>query len=135
VRDIVDNIEREKNMMFAANFRMMVASLAFAAFALTATASFAEDAKIPTTVAEHEALAKQYKDQATQYKKVADDHRAMAAAYSTVHQPSNGPTANAGGVKMKKHCEAIAKDADKLASDTERAADFHTLRAKELQGK
>jgi len=121
--------------MFTNKIRMMVASLAFAAFALTATASFADDVKVPTTAAEHEALAKQYKDQAAQYKKVADDHRAMAAAYASAHQPTNGPTANAGAVKMKKHCEAIAKDADKLASDTEKAADYHTMRAKELQGK
>jgi len=113
----------------------MVASLAFAAFALTATASFADDVKVPTTAAEHEALAKQYKEQAAQYKKVADEHRAMAAAYASAHQPTNGPTPNTAVVKMKKHCEAIAKDADKLASDTEKAADYHTMRAKELQGK
>ena len=122
-------------MTFVTKIRMMVPTLAFAAFAFTASASFAEDAKLPTTAAEHETLAKQYKEQTAQYKKVADEHRAMAAAYSAAHQPTNGPTANAGAVKMKKHCEAIAKDADKLASDTEKAADYHTLRAKELQSK
>ena len=122
-------------MMFVTKIRMMVPALAFAAFALTATASFAEDAKLPATAAEHEALAKQYREQTAQYKKVAEEHRAMAGAYAAAHQPTNGPTANAGAVKMKKHCEAIAKDADKLASDTEKAADYHTLRAKELQGK
>ena len=122
-------------MMIATKTRTLLASLAFAAFALAATASYADEAKVPTTVAEHESLAKQYKDQATQYKKVADDHRAMAAAYAAAHQPTNGPTPNAGAVKMKKHCEALAKDADKLASDTEKAADYHAQRAKELQGK
>jgi len=122
-------------MMFVTRIRTTIASLAFAAFALTAAASYAGDTKVPTTVAEHEALAKQYKDQAAQYKKVADEHRTMAAAYSTAHQPTNGPTPNAGAEKMKKHCEAIAKDADKLAADTEKAADYHTQRAKELQGK
>jgi hypothetical protein len=122
-------------MMFSTKIQTMFASLAFAAFALTATASFADEAKVPTTVAEHEAMAKQYKEEATQFKKVADDHRAMAAAYAAAHQPTNGPTPNAGAVKMKKHCEAIAKDADKLSSDAEKAADYHTLRAKELQGK
>ena len=90
---------------------------------------------MPTTVAEHETLAKQYKDQAAQYKKVADDHKAMAAAYAAVHQPTNGPTPNASAAQMKKHCALIAKDADKLAADAEKAADYHTLRAKELQGK
>jgi hypothetical protein len=122
-------------MMFVTKIRMMVPALAFAAFALTATTSFAEDAKLPATAAEHEALAKQYKEQTALYKRVAEEHRAMASAYAAAHQPTNGPTANAGAVKMKKHCEAIAKDADKLASDTEKAADYHTLRAKELQGK
>lgn len=122
-------------MMFVTKIRTTLACLAFAAFALAATASRAEEAKVPTTVAEHEAMAKQYQEQATQFKKVADDHRAMAAAYAAAHQPTNGPTPNAGAVKMKKHCEAIAKDADKLAADAVKAADYHTLRAKELQGK
>jgi hypothetical protein len=37
---------------------------------------------------------------------------------------------------MKKHREANAKDADKLGSDAEKAADHHRIRrAKELQGK
>jgi hypothetical protein len=122
-------------MMIATKIRPMIASLAFAVLAFTATASFAEEAKVPTTVAEHEAMAKQYNEQGGQYKKLADDHRMMAAAYAAQHQPTNGPTANAGAVKMKKHCETIAKDADRLASDAEKAADYHTMRAKELQGK
>ena len=121
--------------MFSTKIRMMLASLTFAALALGATASFAEEPKVPTTVAEHQAMAKQYRDEAAQFKKVADDHRAMAAAYAEVHQPTNGPTPNPGTVKMKKHCETIAKDADKLASDAGKAADYHELRAKELQGK
>ena len=122
-------------MTLATKIRPLIAFLAFAAFALTATVSFAEDVKAPTTVAEHEALAKKYSGDAAQFKKVADDHRAMAAAYAAVHQPTNGPKSNEGSDKMKKHCELLAKDADKLASDSEKAADFHTLRAKELQGK
>jgi hypothetical protein len=125
-------------MRLATKTQIVLASLAFAAFALTASASFAADApaaKVPTTTAEHEALAKQYRDQAAQYKKVADEHRAMAAAYANAHQPTNGPTANTSNVKMQKHCQAIAKDADKLAADSEKAADYHTMRGKELQGK
>ena len=58
-------------MNLANTFRTILATFAFAAFALTATASFADEAKVPTTAAEHEALAKQYKDQAAQYKEVA----------------------------------------------------------------
>ena len=124
-------------MKLATKTHIVLASVAFAAFALTASASFADDApaKVPSTTAEHEALAKQYRDQAVQYKKVADEHRAMAAAYANAHQPTNGPTANPSNTKMQKHCQAIAKDADKLAADSEKAADYHTMRGKELQGK
>ena len=122
-------------MTFRTKIRTIVASLAFVAFALTASAALAQEAKVPTTAAEHEALAKQYKDQAAQYKKVADEHRAMAAAYAKAHPDAKGGAKNPWNQKMQKHCEALAKDADKLAADSEKAADFQTLRAKELQGK
>jgi hypothetical protein len=122
-------------MTFRTPFRALITSLAFAAFALTATAAFAEEAKVPTTAAEHDALAKQYKDQAAQYKKVADEHRAMAAAYGKAHPDAKGGAKNPFNQKMQKHCEALAKDADKLAADSEKAADFQTQRAKEAQGK
>jgi hypothetical protein len=122
-------------MMLPIKMRNIVAGLAFAAFTLTAAASFADEAKVPTTAAEHEALAKQYKDQAAQYKKTADEHKAMAAAYAKSHPDAKGGAKNPFNEKMQKHCKALAADADKLAADAEKAADFHTMRAKELQGK
>ena len=98
----------------------------------------ADAPKVPTTVAEHEALAKQYKDIVAQNKKIAEEHRAMAdeAKKSTKssHAAAHGqkdPTAE----KMVKHCMAIAAAADKLAAEAQKAADFHEMRAKELQGK
>jgi len=45
---------------------------------------------VPTTTTEHDVLAKQYKDQAAQYKKVADEHREMAAAYAKAHPDTKG---------------------------------------------
>ncbi len=123
-------------MKLATKTRTILASLAFVAFALTATASVAgESAKVPTTTAEHEALAKQYKEEAAMYKKTADEHREMAAVYAKAHPDAKGGMKNPWNEKMKKHCEMLAKDADKLAADAEKAADFHTLRAKELAGK
>jgi len=115
----------------------ILAAVAFVALAFTATAALADDAKIPATAADHEALAKQYQDQAVQFKKVADDHRAMADAYKkNIAMPvSKGGQKNPWLVKMEKHCTMLAKDADKLAADAGKAADYHTLRAKELQGK
>ena len=124
-------------MKSVTKIRTIVASIMFAAFAFTANAAFADEMKVPTTAAEHEAMAKQYKDQAAQYKKVADDHKAMAEAYKkSVAMPEmKGGKKNPWVEKMEKHCAALAKDAEKLAADAEKAADFHTQRAKELQGK
>ena len=122
-------------MKSSTKIRTIIASIMFAAFAVTATAAFADEAKVPTTTAEHEALAKEYKDQAAQYKKVAAEHEAMAAAYAKAHPDTKGGVKNAWNEKMQKHCKALAADANKLAADAEKAADFHALRAKELQGK
>jgi hypothetical protein len=124
-------------MKSATKIRTAIASIAFVAFAFTAAASFADEAKVPTTAAEHEALAKQYKDQAAQYKKVADDHKAMAEAYkkSVAVPQTKGGQKNPWVGKMEKHCQTLAKDAEKLAADADKAAEFHTMRAKELQGK
>ena len=117
--------------------RTIIAALAFAAFSTSAVDALADDVKLPQTAAEHEAMAKQYKDQAAQYKKVAEDHKAMAEAYKKgVAMPEmKGGKKNPWVTKMEKHCEMLAKDAEKLAADAEKAADFHTMRAKELQGK
>lgn len=117
--------------------RTIIAALAFAAFTTSAAVALADDVKLPQTAPEHEAMAKQYKDQAAQYKKVADDHKAMAEAYKkSVAMPEmKGGKKNPWVEKMEKHCAALAKDAEKLAADAEKAADFHTQRAKELQGK
>lgn len=124
-------------MKLATKTRTIIASLVLAAITLVATTSFAEEAKVPTTAAEHEAMAKQHRDQAAQFKKVADEHRAMAEAYKkTVATPeTKSGQKNPWLVKMEKHCATLAKDADKLAADEEKAADYHTLRAKELAGK
>ena len=118
--------------------RTAVVAVAFVAFAFAARASMADTPKIPTTVAEHEALAKQYMDIVAQNKKVADEHRAMAEAAKqstkNAHAAAHGqkdPTAE----KMVKHCTAIVAAADKLAAEAQKAADFHEMRAKELQGK
>ena len=117
--------------------KTIVALLAFVVSAVFATATFADEMKLPQTAAEHEATAKSYKDQAAQYKKVAEDHKAMAAAYKkTIANPeSKTGVKNPWLAKMEKHCAMLAKDADKLAADAEKAADYHTQRAKEEQGK
>jgi hypothetical protein len=97
----------------------------------------AEETKIPQTVEDHMDLAKKYQEKAVAYNKEAQEHEAMAAAY----KKSAGDAQAARGqrnpvvVKMEKHCAGIAKAALKLADENQKAADYHTLRAKELQGK
>jgi hypothetical protein len=123
--------------MLTTKIRNLLALTVFAAFAFTATEAVAQEAKVPQTAADHQALAKQYTDQAAQFKKVADDHKAMAEAYkkSLTTPASKAGQKNPWLVKMEKHCGMLAKDAEKLAVDAEKAAEYHSLRAKELEGK
>ena len=105
------------------------------AFVAAPSGAFAEDVKVPVSVADHTALAKQYAEKAAVYKAEADSHRKMAEAYkkSVATTPKAPP--NPWVTKMEKHCQTLAKDLDKLAADAQKAADYHTLRAKELEGK
>ena len=102
----------------------------------TAPAVFAEP-KVPTTVEEHQALAKEYQAKAATFHKEAEEHKAMAAAYknSVANAQDKRGQKNPWVVKMEKHCAQIAAEAEKLATDNEKAAEYHTFRAKELQGK
>lgn len=102
-----------------------------------AAPAFAGEAKVPTTAEEHFAMAKQYQEQAAAHRKEAQEHRDMAEAArrSATDAHKGFGQRDPGVVKMEKHCAAIAAAADKLAAEDEKAADFHNLRGKELQGK
>lgn len=120
--------------MFAARLRLVVASVVFAAVACVAAPSLADEVKIPQTAAEHEARAKSYREQATQYRALATEHKQMAAEYAREHPPAKGMPNAPWLSKMAKHCEMLVKDYEKLATDAEKAADYHAMRAKELKG-
>jgi hypothetical protein len=90
--------------------------------------------KVPRTAQDHATLAKSYADKTDAYRKEAALHREMAAAYRKSHPDTKGHGRNPWTVKMEKHCQAIARAADAFAAQTEKAADYHALRAKELQG-
>jgi hypothetical protein len=92
---------------------------------------------VPTTAEDHFALAKQYQEKAATYRKEANDHREMleAARKNVTNAHERQGQKSPWLVKMEKHCTAIITAADKLASENEKAAEFHTLRGKELQGK
>lgn len=118
--------------------RTVIRNVVFALAIAGASSVAITEPKVPSTPAEHMALAKQYQEKAASYRKEANDHRAMAESYrqSAANAQDRGRgQKNPFVVKMEKHCAALAGDAEKLAVDNEKAADFHTLRAKELQGK
>jgi hypothetical protein len=103
---------------------------------LAAPAVSIAQVKVPTTVEDHLALAKSYTEKAAAWKKEAQYHHEMADAYkksSTPPDKSGKP--NPWVKKMTEHCQALADAADKLAAEASKAAEYHTLRAKELQGK
>jgi hypothetical protein len=123
--------------MLDTTIRNTIATALFAAFAFTASPTFAQDAKVPDTAADHETLAKSYRDKAATFRKEVETHKQMAESYkkSFVQPVDKTGKKNPWVAKMEKHCLMIAKDAEKLALDADKAAEFHELRAKELQGK
>ena len=107
-----------------------------AALALLLPIIASAQAKVPETAADHLALAKTYQEKAAAYHKEAAEHKAMAEEYKKgVPGATKSGGENPWAKKMEAHCRAIAVDAEKLAKDDEKAAEFHTMRAKELQGK
>jgi outer membrane lipoprotein-sorting protein len=120
--------------MFATKLKMILATLAIAVSTLTAAPSFAEGTAAPTTVAEHQARANTYKEQAAQYRKAAEEHKQMAAEYAKKN-PDMKTQKNPSNEKMQKHCMMLAKDYEKLAADADKAAEYHEMRAKEMEGK
>lgn len=121
--------------MFASKVRICISSLAFIAIALAVTPLLADEGGgVPQTVAEHEARAQSYKSQAAQYRQAAEQHKQMAKDYAEKHPDPKGGGKNPWNAKMQKHCMTLAKDFEKLATDAEKAADYHAMRAKEMQG-
>jgi hypothetical protein len=94
---------------------------------------------VPATPDEHLARAATYQEKATAYRKEAAVHRKMFADYE--RQSGNPALQSKAGRelpwigKMRKHCEGYIKDAEKLAADAERFAEFHRMRAEEMRGK
>lgn len=124
------------------------------AFALMLTASFsifgmAQDAKqdhsghamgqemkAPQTAQEHRERAEQYQKKAAEYRQETAAHRKMLTDYSkTVAKNPKDTGENAYIKKMRLHCEKYSKAAEALAQEADEMAKFHTMRAKEMEGK
>jgi hypothetical protein len=121
--------------MFKTKIRTLLSAIALGTLLTVSGAGRADEAKVPETGADHEVMAKTYQEKAASYRKDADWHKEMAAAYAKANPDSKGGVKNSWNVKMQKHCKAMVITAEKLATEAQKAADFHSLRGKELQGK
>ena len=94
---------------------------------------------VPKTPEEHAARAASYKEKAAAYRKEAETHRKMFAEYERI-QGNPALQSKTGRelpwvAQMRKHCEAYMKEAEKLAVQADRFAEFHRMLAEEAKGK
>ena len=93
-------------------------------------------AKPPLTIEGHLALVERYKRRAAEYRQEAGDHRKMLAGYrrDAAVFPNKTGREFPWFTKLRQHCEGYIQRADALAHEAERFAEFHRMRARELQG-
>jgi hypothetical protein len=107
------------------------------ALALTLAAPLAAaTVDMPVTAADHQLAAKAYRDRAEAFRQDAKENRQRAQVYL---RKENKPAQLTGqdepqAAKIVNCLKSMASLADQMASEAEKAADYHTLRAKELQG-
>lgn len=89
---------------------------------------------MPQTADEHSAMAESYKTKAAGYRQDAEMHRQMLADYKKGAVPGQKGGENPWVTKERRHCEKYIKDANNLAADADQFAQFHAMRAKEIQG-
>ena len=95
--------------------------------------------QMPATAEDHLVRAGQYRAKAAEYRSEAAAHRKMASEYerakgSPQYRAKTGRT-EPWVAKMREHCESYIKAAEKMAKEAEMFADFHRMRAAELQGR
>jgi len=113
--------------------RSFVVALLFGCLALAPVFAVAQDTgsseekmiESAHTKAEHEALAKQYKDDAAQARSLAERHKQMSRAY--LGGKSGGSQTGAN------HCKEIAKDQEKIAKEFDALAKLHEEEAKKAK--
>ena len=93
---------------------------------------------VPQTPDEHFARAAYYKEKAAAYRQEAETHHKMFADYDKKHG-SPGAKAltgqDASVNKMRKHCDDYIKEAETLAAEAERFAEFHRMLGEEMKTK
>lgn len=97
---------------------------------------FAQDMKVPETAKDHHDMAEHYQKVAAQTREDIEMHKKMLADFDkTVAKSNTKAGENPYSKKMRLHCDRYIKAAEGLAAEADASAKFHTLRAKELEGK
>jgi hypothetical protein len=90
---------------------------------------------VPDTSEQHLEKAKRYEEKAAAYREDADEHRKMLAEYKKrVALNPKDRLENPWLKKMRVHCEKYIKEAEALAREADKFADYHRFRAAELRG-
>ena len=91
--------------------------------------------KVPETAKDHHEMAEHYQKIEAQTRQEIEMHEKMLADFSkaAVKNPKAGE--NPYVKNMRLHCEKYIKAAEGLVTEAAESAKFHTLRAKELEGK
>ena len=133
-------MKNTKNLVSTA---VLIATLAMLSF--TSTYSRAQDKTVPTvrayemkvpeTAKDHSEMAEHYRKVATETREDIGMHKTMLADFlkTVASNPKAGE--NPYAKKMRLHCGSYIKAAEGLAAEADASARFHTLRAKELEGK
>ena len=94
---------------------------------------------VPQTPDEQLARAKVYEDKAATCRKEATMHKKMLADYDKAHGNPALETKTGKELpwvaKMRKHCESYIKEAERMAGEADRFAEFHRMRGEEMRGK
>lgn len=91
--------------------------------------------KVPQTAMDHSAMAEHYQKKAAEYRADIEAHKKMLADYkkAAVETPKLGENPHVKAERL--HCEKYIKAAEALEAEATESAKFHTLRAKEMEGK
>ncbi len=93
--------------------------------------------KVAVTEQDHLDKAAEYRKKAAAYHAEADMHRKMILDLKKKlpldTRPGNYESPEVQ--KMRAHCDAYIKDAERLAATAEKFAEYHEMRAAELKGK
>ena len=92
--------------------------------------------KVPETAEDHYEMAEHYQKIEAQTRQEIEMHKKMLTEFSQgMARSSKDRNENPYLKNMRLHCEKYIKAAETLAREAAESAQFHTLRAKELEGK